>query len=170
MTNFNLLNHFEKFALTANFEIDLEQLEQKYLQLQKQFHPDALINNAKSDNDDLQSIAINEAYQILKNPSKRAVYLLKLKGINIDDDHCLVKPDEETLMLILELKESLFAKQDSQEAAKIKAFATHEIKELFTAIKADFHNQNYSLAAQKLIKVKYLEKILLDIKLMTMAL
>jgi molecular chaperone HscB len=164
MINLNLLNHFEKFSLVADFDLDVDLLENKYLQLQKEFHPDSNLNS-NQDSADLNSIAVNEAYKILKNPLKRAVYLLKLNGINIEDDNCEVKPEQETLMLILELKEKLFGSDDADEALQIKDFATKEIKNLMKEIKTDFKNKQIKNAAQKLIKVKYLDKILQDLKL-----
>jgi molecular chaperone HscB len=167
MPNLSKLNHFEKFSLFPDFNLDDENLENQYLQLQKKFHPDNLINQDKESQERaaLDSITINEAYKVLKNPVSRAIYLLKLKGINIDEDNCEVKPDQETLMLILELKEKLFASNDEQEALKIKDYATSEIKKIIAEVAEIFKNQDYKTAAQKLIKVKYLDKILLDLKL-----
>ena len=167
MPDFEKLNHFQKFSLKPDFEIDVDDLENRYLLLQKKFHPDARISQDLDHEEisDLNSIAANEAYQILKNPVKRAVYLLKLHGINIDDDNCSVKPEQETLLLILDLKEKLFASDDQNEANKIKDFANSEIKKIIKKAAEDFKNQDYKSAAQKLIKVKYLDKILLDLKL-----
>jgi molecular chaperone HscB len=167
MPNFQKLNHFEKFSLSPDFNLGDDILENKYLQLQKQFHPDNLVNQSKESQEHaaLDSIAINEAYKILRNPVSRAIYLLKLKGINIDEDNCEVKPDGETLMLILELKEKLFGSEDANEALKIKDYATSEIKKIIFEVAEIFKKEDYKNAAQKLIKVKYLDKILLDLKL-----
>jgi len=167
MPDFQKLNHFEKFSLNPDFNLSEEILEDKYLQLQKQFHPDNLVNQSKTSQEHaaLDSITINEAYKILKNPVSRAVYLLKLKGINIDDDNCEVKPDQETLMLILELKEKLFGSDDVKEAAEIKDYATSEIKKIINEVAEIFQKQDYKNAAQKLIRVKYLDKILQDLRL-----
>ena len=71
-------NFFELFALKLNFEIDEIELEKKYLDFQKQFHPDI-----SSSADIEKSIAINEAYKTLSDDFLRACYLLALKNIDI---------------------------------------------------------------------------------------
>ena len=69
------------FSLTISFNIDKQELERKYLEFQQEFHPD------NSDSADIEkSISINESYAVLKNPIKRASYILQLNGINLEND------------------------------------------------------------------------------------
>ena len=163
----NKLNHFEKFSFTANFDINIDELEHGYLKLQQQFHPDALLykNQDEQDAAMINSININEAYKILKNPIQRAIYLLKLEGINIDDDNCKIKPIHETLITVLELKEKISESKDIQEIEEIKNYLEEEIAELMQLVKENFAHKNYDLAAQNLIKIKYFDKTIADLKL-----
>ena len=163
----NKLNHFEKFSFTANFDINIDELEHGYLKLQQQFHPDALLykNQDEQDAAMINSININEAYKILKNPIQRAIYLLKLEGINIDDDNCKIKPSHETLITVLELKEKISESKDIKEIEEIKNYLEEEIAELMQLVKENFAHKNYDLAAQNLIKIKYFDKTIADLKL-----
>ncbi len=53
----------------------------------------------------LQSSVINRAYHTLKNPLSRAKYILKQKGIEINEDDSLGDP--ELLMEVMEFREEL---------------------------------------------------------------
>jgi molecular chaperone HscB len=160
-------NYFEKFSLIPDFDINLDELENRYLKLQQQFHPDQLLGKNSSDQDAeiINSIDINEAYKILKNPVKRAVYLLKLHGINIDDENCPVKPDQETLISVLELREKISQTKDTNIIDEIKTQLEGEITGLMIIVKENFKQKNYNQAAQNLIKVKYFDKTIADLKI-----
>jgi molecular chaperone HscB len=157
--NLEKLNHFEKFDLQTNFQINDEELEDKYLELQKKFHPDTASDQTESQ---INSILINQAYKILKNPVLRAIYLLQLQGINIDSDDCLIKPDHETLMFVMELREEIMENPENKNQIR------KEIKKIISEQMPDviefMTKENYQEAAQKLIKIKYLDKIIFDLK------
>lgn len=163
----NKLNHFEKFSLTPRFDINSDELEHNYLKLQQQFHPDALLHKSQDDQDRamINSININDAYKILKNPIKRAVYLLQLNGIDIDDDDCKIKPSQETLISVLELREKINESKNLHEIEEIKNYLEEEIAELIQIAQENFAHKSYDLAAQTLIKVKYFDKTIADLKL-----
>lgn len=164
MDNLNLKNHFEKFDLIPSFDIDLDVLEEKYLTFQHIFHPDKLVGKEAQIDLEYNSVLINEAYQILKNPLKRAIYLLKLKKIDIDNDNCPIKPDQETLISNLELREFIFETEDKEKLENLKKSCGNEIKLILKTAKSDFEQKNYEKAALNLIKAKYLDKSVIEIK------
>ncbi len=100
-------NHFELFGLQPAFELDLENIAERYRDLQRAVHPDKFAN--ASDQERLLSVQqaaqINEAYQTLKSPLARARYLLELKGITLNDNDTTMDPL--FLMEQMELRESL---------------------------------------------------------------
>ena len=69
-----MVNYFQLFGLETQFTIDLAKLSTLYQTLQKKVHPDRFAN--ASSQDQLlavkKSTLINDAYQTLKNPLKRA--------------------------------------------------------------------------------------------------
>lgn len=152
-------NHFQKFSLSAQFDINLEELERKYLELQSQFHPD------KSNSTDLgESIAINEAYQILSDEFSRACYLLLLAGIDLKHDEKAVKPNISTLTEVLELQERITEITDEKAAKQLKQNLTSQVGQLIQQAMKCLEVNQTELAAQILVKAKYLKKSLEDLK------
>ncbi len=101
-------NYFELFDLPENFDIDLKKLSEHYLIIQRNTHPDRFINASKQEQMLSASYAadVNNAYQILQAPTKRAAYMLGLNDIQVNDDSsCAVDP--EFLMQQIELRENL---------------------------------------------------------------
>ena len=100
--------HFELFELPITFDVDLSDLSQRYRELQRVVHPDKFVN--ASDRERLLSVekaaAINEAYQILKSPERRARYMLELQSVSFDDEKDTAI-DPIFLMEQIELREAL---------------------------------------------------------------
>ena len=76
---------FELFSLPARFAQDRAEIDQRWKALQKQAHPDRFAaEGAAAQRVAMQwSVRINEAYQRLKDPLKRASYLCELSGAPI---------------------------------------------------------------------------------------
>src|SRR5262245_42660667 len=69
--------HFERLGLPRRFALDPAELERNYLARSREVHPD----HAGNDRASLEaSAALNEAYTILRDPFRRADYLLTLEG------------------------------------------------------------------------------------------
>src|SRR5262245_42910638 len=78
MTN----DHFERLGLPRRFSLDAAGLEREYLARSRALHPDyhQLGSSAEQAASVELSAALNEAYATLKDPFKRAEYLLRLEG------------------------------------------------------------------------------------------
>lgn len=76
---------FELFGLPARFAQDSAEVDRRWKALQKQAHPDRFVaDGAASQRVAMQwSVRINEGYQRLKDPLKRAAYLCELSGAPI---------------------------------------------------------------------------------------
>lgn len=102
------MNYFQLFNLPAQFELDLTELNSRYLKLQRQFHPDK--HSAGSERDRLLSVQqtanINDAYHSLKQPLLRAEHLLALRGLSLDDEQRSFN-DSMFLMQQMSLREQL---------------------------------------------------------------
>ncbi len=101
-------NYFELFGLPVSYVIDADQLAERYLELQRVMHPDRYAKESEQARRlSMQgSIRINEAYETLKDPIRRARYLLSLKGIDMDLQKETTQ-DAAFLMEQLELREKL---------------------------------------------------------------
>jgi len=78
-------NDFELFGLTQQFALDRSALDARWKELQREAHPDKFAaQGAAAQRVAMQwSVRINEAYQRLKDPVKRAAYLCELGGAPI---------------------------------------------------------------------------------------
>ena len=87
---------FALFQLPQQYAIDLPSLEQSWKALQRQAHPDMHAQaDASAQRLSMQwSVRINEAYQRLKNPVKRAAYLCELLGVPIAAETNTAMPTE----------------------------------------------------------------------------
>lgn len=112
-------NHFELFDLTPQFALDGAALESAYRDLQSQVHPDKFASSSEADKRaSMQwSTRVNEAYQTLKTPLNRAVYLLQLNGINaLSETNTQLAPA--FLMQQIEWREAI---QDARAAGDLPA-------------------------------------------------
>lgn len=76
---------FDIFGLAPQFAIDRSALDARWKDLQREAHPDRFATApAAAQREAMQwSVRINEAYQRLKEPLKRAAYLCELNGAPI---------------------------------------------------------------------------------------
>src|SRR5690606_22072560 len=87
---------FELFGLPARFEQDRAAIDQRWKALQREAHPDRFAaQGASAQRLALQwSVRINEAYQRLKDPLRRAIYLCEMLGAPIDAENNTAMPAE----------------------------------------------------------------------------
>ena len=78
-------NYFEWFGLPLAFRIDPELLSIAYREIQGQVHPDRHAQSGEAGKRLAMQLSTraNEAFDTLRNPLKRAIYLLELRGGDI---------------------------------------------------------------------------------------
>jgi molecular chaperone HscB len=76
-------DYFSFFGLPRKLTIDLEDLDERFRSLSRQFHPDYFYTATSQER--LASLErssyLNDAYRVLKQPLDRAEYLLKVEGL-----------------------------------------------------------------------------------------
>src|SRR6478752_3933146 len=99
---------FQLFAVPARFVQDRAKLDARWKELQREAHPDRFAaQGAAAQRVAMQwSVRINEAYQRLRDPLKRAAYLCELRGAPIDAERNTAVPTE-FLMQQMEWPEAL---------------------------------------------------------------
>ena len=87
--------HFALFELQPSFRLDLEQLATRYRELARGVHPDRFADASEREQRLAleRSASLNEAYQTLKNPPKRARYLLAMNGGELPIEVTVHDPD-----------------------------------------------------------------------------
>ena len=114
-------NDFALFELPQQFAIDRAQLDERWKALQRQVHPDRFAaEGAAAQRVAMQwSVRINEAYQRLKDPLKRAAYLCELRGVPVNAESNTAMPPV-FLMQQMEWREAL---DDTQEVGALESLA-----------------------------------------------
>ena len=99
---------FELFGLQPTFALDRAQLDLQWKSLQREAHPDRFASEgASAQRIAMQwSVRINEAYNRLKDPLKRAAYLCELNGAAVNAENNTSMPPA-FLMQQMEWREAL---------------------------------------------------------------
>jgi molecular chaperone HscB len=157
-------NHFQLFGLAQSYRIDIAQLEQQYRALQAQVHPDksAHLPDAEQRLAMQRATLVNEAYQTLRSPLRRARYLLSLQGVDTQEENNTVMPLD-FLMVQMEWREAVVEAQQAKDVAaldKLEAQMKRETRELEAqlAVKIDAE-QDYAAAAGAVRKLRFMEKL-----------
>ncbi|MBI2792112.1 MAG: Fe-S protein assembly co-chaperone HscB [Gammaproteobacteria bacterium] len=101
-------DYFTLFGLPQTFTQDLSQIKSRYHRLQQKMHPDNFVHATPQEKRIAVEFAatINEAYRTLITPLKRAIYLLKVRGVDIQSETDTNMPIE-FLMQQMEMRERL---------------------------------------------------------------
>ena len=101
-------NDFELFAVDRQFAQDSAALDARWKELQREAHPDKFSAQGEAAQRVAMqwSVRINEAYQRLKDPLKRAAYLCELAGAPINAHNNTAMPSA-FLMQQMEWREEL---------------------------------------------------------------
>jgi len=112
--------HFELFGLPQSYALDRDQLDAAYRDLQNTVHPDRFAAQPEAEQRLAMQWAtqVNEAYQTLKHPVSRGVYLLRLQGIDaLDASNTRMAPA--FLMQQMEWREAIEAARAGKSTASL---------------------------------------------------
>ena len=111
---------FELFGLARRFGQDRADVDARWKDLQRQAHPDKFADQgAAAQRVAMQwSVRINEAYQRLKDPLKRAAYLCELNGAPVNAENNTAMPPA-FLMQQMAWREELDEAQSAQDLERI---------------------------------------------------
>lgn len=114
--------HFALFDLKPSFRLDLEQVATRYRELARAVHPDRFADAGERDKRVAleRSAELNEAYQTLRSPPRRARYLLALQGAEIPLEVTVQDPD--FLLQQMGWREELEELHDADDAAALTPF------------------------------------------------
>jgi len=157
---------FELFGVPRRFAQDRAGLDARWRALQAEVHPDRFAaEGAAAQRVAMQwAVRVNEAYQRLKDPLKRAAYLCELRGVPVDAENNTAMPTA-FLMQQMEWRESLdeATTVDAVEALadEVAAHHAHALGEL--ALTLD-ERRDAQAAAQQVRALMFVERFALDIE------
>ncbi|HEV1992827.1 MAG TPA: Fe-S protein assembly co-chaperone HscB [Candidatus Acidoferrum sp.] len=120
------VDYFALFEMPRKLWIEMNGLEQKFLQLSWKLHPDNFVNATETERELSlkRSSELNDAYRTLRDPVGRVEYLLGIEGARKEGEHKQQAPPE-LLEEVFELNESLDelreAKASGSDLARLKA-------------------------------------------------
>lgn len=151
---------FELFGVPAQFAQDRAALDARWKDLQREAHPDKFAaQGAAAQRVAMQwSVRINEAYQRLKDPLKRASYLCELNGAPINAETNTAMPTD-FLMQQMEWREAL---DDADDMAALEALAAevneHERAQLSTICRAIDDAKDFNSAAGQVRSLMFMQR------------
>jgi molecular chaperone HscB len=117
-------DHFTLFGLPRRFAVDRSRLDEAYRAVQAEVHPDRFAAaDAARQRVSLQwATRVNEAYQVLRDPVRRACYLCELMGIDLaTETNTAMSP--RFLVEQMEWREALDDARAARDAGKLETLA-----------------------------------------------
>lgn len=159
-------DYFRFFGLNQQFNIDLPALDQAYLAIQREVHPDRHARGSDSEQRIAMQMATlaNTAFQTLKNPIQRGLYICQLHGVDAKLETNTAMPAA-FLMKQMEWRESLDEQEEDlpalealmEEVEESKAETLVEITQAIDGAK------NYQRAAELLRGLLFIDKFAVEL-------
>ena len=159
-------NYFQFFGLNQQFKIDLPVLDQAYLAIQKEVHPDRHARGSDTEQRLAMQMATmaNSAYQTLKNPVQRGLYLCQLHGVDAKLETNTAMPAA-FLMKQMEWRENLDERAEDLPALESMMEEVESSRQatLLEITQAIDHAKNFERAAELLRGLLFIDKFALEL-------
>jgi molecular chaperone HscB len=149
------IDHFIRLGLARDYSVDRAVLDRQYFQFQRALHPDRFSGKSPREKalSQQQAVSLNEAYETLKDPLKRAAYMLKMSGRTSEP-----AADPMTLMEFLERHEEL-SEADDAITSKIVEALPGEARACQEALARAFADGNFDEASRLTARLKFLNRL-----------
>ncbi|CAN8298396.1 unnamed protein product [Cochlearia groenlandica] len=152
------VDYFQIFGLEKKYELDAESLEGKYKDWQKKLHPDLVHTKSQKERDYAaeQSAKVTEGCRTLTKRLSRAMYMMKLSGVNVNEEETITDPS--LLMEIMELREAISESNDSKSLNQIRPQVQEKLKQWSDSFAEAFESQKYDEAVKCIQRMTYYER------------
>ena len=160
------VDHFARFGIAPDFDVDVAGLDKLYFDLQRQLHPDRFATKAPKERalSQQQATALNDGYETLKDPLKRADYLVHLKGVNVLPEGCNLVHDQSILIEAMEMRERLARTTTLADVGALARETKGEIDDVVTGLSLAFKGGDIQGACQLTTRLKYLHKMMGEVR------
>ena len=159
-------DYFRFFGLNQQFNIDLPALDQAYLAIQKEVHPDRHARGSETEQRLAMQMAtlVNTAFQTLKNPIQRGLYICQLHGVDAKLETNTAMPAA-FLMKQMEWRENLDEQAEDLPALEammqeVEQSKSQTLAEIAQAIDGA---RNYQRAAELLRGLLFIDKFAVEL-------
>jgi molecular chaperone HscB len=173
-------DHFAVFGLPRAYPLDTRDLERRYKELTKQLHPDRW---AKSDPRArraslARTVQLNDAWRVLRDPVKRAEYLLSLAGVDVGGEEgtrklnaagerVRVPVPQDLLMETMELREALMDARLKDDDAEVERLAdevrARRDRALANVARDLGPSADHDAAVRELVALRYYQRFLEEV-------
>jgi molecular chaperone HscB len=130
------VSHFDVFGLSPSVDLDVGALEEKYRALALQSHPDRAAGADAATRRKLAetTATLNEALKVLRDPVRRAFYLLKLRGVDLENETAAARQrmPPEFLEEVMNRREALDEARQSKDVSRAQEMG-EEVRGLLDA-------------------------------------
>jgi molecular chaperone HscB len=157
---------FEIFGLSPAFSIDRDALDARWKELQREAHPDRFATaDAQAQRQAMQwSVRINEAYQRLKDPLKRAAYLCELNGVPIQAENNTAMPAA-FLMQQMQWREELEEARGADELERMADDVAQARRDMLQGLARTADEQgDFAALAQQVRALMFVERFARDVE------
>ena len=165
--NLNLQSSdFELFGLPERFAQERAAIDARWKELQREAHPDKFAAQGQAAQRIAMqwSVRINEAYQRLKDPLKRAAYLCELRGAPIDAENNTAMPAD-FLMEQMAWREALDEAQGEGDLDALDRQLNRARTEVLQRIERSLDEQgDAAAAAQQVRSLMFIERFGKDVE------
>ncbi|HTH60343.1 MAG TPA: Fe-S protein assembly co-chaperone HscB [Paraburkholderia sp.] len=156
-------SHFALFDLREQFALDADALDHAYRTVQAQVHPDrfAAAGDAQKRIAMQWATRANEAYRTLRDPLKRAIYLLHLRGIDVGaENNTAMEPA--FLMQQMEWREAIEDAVGAKNVDALDALASElrdDARARFAKLAALVDSGSNQAAAEAVRQLMFIERV-----------
>lgn len=149
--------------MPATYAVAADALDRAYRELQSRVHPDRFVNATDAERRVAMQLATraNEAYQTLKHPLKRAIYLLEQNGVDVrSETNTSMEPA--FLMQQLEWRESIEDACSARNLERLESLNGEliaEKRERFSRLEAQLASGALQPAAEAARQLLFIEKL-----------
>lgn len=160
------VDHFVRFGVEMTFDVDVAALDRTYFDLQRQLHPDRFATKSPKERalSQQQATALNDGYETLKDPLKRADYLVHLKGVNVLPEGCNLVQDQSILIEAMEMRERLASAATLADVSQLARETKGEVDDVVTGLSLAFRGGDVEGACQLTTRLKYLHKMMGEVR------
>ncbi len=153
------MDHFARLGLARGYALDLAALDRAYFALQRRLHPDRFVRKQPRERaiSQQQAAALNEAYETLKHPIRRARYLAELMGVDLPGDGRTID-DPALLMEAMEAREALTEAGSVAEVQALERTSGAERAAAIDALQGLFASNDKAGIRRAILRLAYLDK------------
>jgi molecular chaperone HscB len=161
-------DHFARLGLERAHRMDRDAFEDAYRRRAAEVHPDRYVTEPAS----VQrlalehSSALNEAYRVLRDPIRRAEYLVKLAGIDLDSSDPrsgAPSPGQSFLIEMIERRERLSEHAEAGRLDEFRDSVADEREDALDGALDALERSDVASAASALVELRYLSRLIEEI-------